>query len=160
LARAIDRKTFAKEAQKLLSYHSCWSVKPDNGQPGMPQADLLARLAEAFPVHKFDAEGARQGALRQLAALQAITDPVRIPEEILAYYRGAHPVDVTLADGPDADAAVLSFSVWPEPESDGVVERALVRFATEEDQRAGCVLLARVADALGWIAEDVTDEVE
>ena len=143
-----------------MSYHSCWAVKPDDGQPGMPLADLLARLAEAFPVHKFDAEGARQGALRYLAALEAITDPVRIPEEILAHYRNAHPVDVVLADGPDADAAVLKFSVWPEPESDGVVTGVLVRFATEEEQRAGCVLLARVAEALGWIAEDVTDEVD
>jgi hypothetical protein len=124
----------------------------------MPIADLLARLAEAFPVHKFDAEGARQSALQRLAALQAITNPVRIPEEILAYYRNAHPVDVVLADGPDADAAVLNFSVWPEPESDGVVARVLVRFATEEDQREAAVLLSRLADVLGWYAEDVTDE--
>ena len=58
----------------------------------MPLADLLARLADAFPVHKFDAEGARQDALRRLAALQAITDPLPMPEEILAYYRDAYPV--------------------------------------------------------------------
>ena len=136
-----------------MSFHSCWSVKPADGQPGMPIADLLARLANAFPVHKLSA-------LQRLAALEAITDPVRIPEEILSYYRDVHPVDVVLADDPDADAAVLNFSVWPEPESDGIVAGVLVHFATEEDQRAGCVLLARVAEALGWIAEDVSDEVE
>ena len=124
----------------------------------MPLTELLARLAEAFPVHKFDAEGGRQNALRQLAALQAITDPVRIPEEILAYYRDAHPVDVVLADGLDADAAMLNFSVWPEPETDGVVARVLVRFATEEHQREAAVLLSRLADVLDWEAEDVTDE--
>jgi hypothetical protein len=124
----------------------------------MPLDDLLARLADAFPVHKFDAEGARQGALRYLAALSAITDPVRIPEEILAYYRDAYPVDVVLADSPGAEEAVLNFTVWPE--RDRSVSRVLVRFATEEHQRAGCVLLARLTEALGWEAEDVSDEVE
>jgi hypothetical protein len=133
-------------------------VKPADGQPGTPPADLLAQLADAFPVHKFDAEGARQGALRRLAALQAITDPLPMPEEILAYYRDAYPVDVVLADGLDAGAPVLNFIVWPEP--DRAVSRVLVRFATEEHQRAGSVLLARVAEALGWMAEDVSDEIE
>lgn len=124
----------------------------------MPLADLLDRLAGAFPVHTFDPEGGRQGALQRLAALQAVTNPVPMPEEVLACYRDAYPVDVVLADGPDAGAAVLNFTVWPEP--DGVVSRVLVRFATEEHQRAGIVLLARVAEALGWMAEDVSDEVE
>jgi hypothetical protein len=141
-----------------VSFHTCWGVKPTDGQPGMPLEDLLARLADAFPVHKFDAEGARQGALRRLAALQAITDPVPIPEEILAYYRDAYPVDVVLADSPDAEEAVLNFTVWPE--RDRSVSRVLVFFATEEHQRAGCVLLARLAEVLGWEAEDVSDEVE
>jgi hypothetical protein len=133
-------------------------VKPADGQPGMPLADLLARLAEAFPVHKFDPESARQGALRQLAALEAITDPVRIPEEILSYYREAYPVDVVLADSPDSEGVVLDFSVWPE--RDRSVSKVLVRFVTEEHQRAACVLLSRMAEVLGWVAEDVIDEVE
>jgi hypothetical protein len=124
----------------------------------MPLADLLARLAGAFPVHTFDPEGGRQGALQRLAALQAVTNPVPMPEEVLAYYRDAYPVDVVLADGPSVGAAVLSFTVWPEP--GGAVSRVLVRFATEEHQRAGGVLLARVAEALGWMTEDVSDEVE
>jgi hypothetical protein len=140
-----------------VSFHTCWSVKPTDGQSGMPLEDLVARLADAFPVHKFDAEGARQGALRYLAALEAITNPVRIPEEILAYYRVAYPVDVVLADSPGAEDAVLSFSIWPE--QDRSVSEVLVRFATEEHQRAGCVLLARLAETLGWEAEDVSDEV-
>jgi len=141
-----------------LSFHICWGVKPTDGQPGMPLADLLARLSASFPVHKFDPESARQGALRRLAALQAITNPVPIPEEILAYYRDAYPVDVVLADSPDADVAVLNFTVWPE--RDRSVSKVLVYFATEEQQRAGCFLLARLADVLGWEAEDVTGEVE
>ena len=124
----------------------------------MPLADFLARLADAFPVHTFDPEGGRQGALQRLAALQAVTNPVPMPEEVLGYYRDAYPVDVVLADGPSAGAAVLSFTVWPEPY--GAVSRVLVRFATEEHQRSGCVLLARVAEALGWEAEDVSDEVD
>jgi hypothetical protein len=82
-----------------------------------------------------------------------------MPEEILAYYRDAYPVDVVLADGPDAEEAVLDFSVWPE--RDRSVSRVLVRFvATAEHQRAGCVLLARLAEVLGWETEDVSDEVE
>jgi hypothetical protein len=124
----------------------------------MSLADLLARLAGAFPTHKFDPQSARQRALERLAALQAVTNPVPIPEEMLAYYRNAYAVDVVLADGPGTGAAVLNFTVWPEP--DGAVSRVLVRFATEEDQRAGRVLLARAAEALEWGAEDVSDEVE
>ena len=141
-----------------MAFRTCWSVKPTDGLPGMPLADLLARLAGAFPFHTFDPDRGRRGALERLAALQAVTNPVSMPEEVLAYYRNAYPVDVVLADGPDAGAAELRFSVWPDP--DGPVSRVLVRFATEEHQRAGTVLLARVAEALGWMAEDVSDEVE
>ena len=46
------------EAGKSMSFHTCWEVRPTGGQPAMPLADLLARLADAFPVHKFDPEGA------------------------------------------------------------------------------------------------------
>jgi hypothetical protein len=81
-----------------------------------------------------------------------------MPEEILAYYRDAYPVDVVLADSPDAEEAALDFTVWPE--RDRSVSRVLVRFATEGHQRAGCVLLARLAEVLGWEAEDVSDEIE
>jgi hypothetical protein len=81
-----------------------------------------------------------------------------MPEEVLAYYRDAYPVHVMLADGLDVGAAMLTFTVWPEP--DGPVSRVLVRFATQEQQQAACVLIARMAEALGWVAEDVTDEIE
>jgi hypothetical protein len=33
-----------------------------------------------------------------------------------------------------------------------------VYFGSEEHQRAAAVLLARLAEVLGWEAEDVTDE--
>jgi hypothetical protein len=66
-------------------------------------------------------------------------------------------VDVTLADGLDAGAAALKSTVWKDP--DGAVSWVLVRFASEE-QQAERVLLTRMAEALGWIAEEVSDEVE
>ena len=157
-ARQVNAVVRRTEAKSALSFHTYWGVKPADGLPGMPLADLLARLAGAFPVHTFDPEGGRRGALERLAALQAVTNPVAMPEEMLAYYRNAYPVDVVLADGPSAGAAVLTFTVWPEP--GGVVSRVLVRFATEGHQRTGFVLLGRVADALGWMTEDVSDEVE
>lgn len=128
----------------------------------MPLADLLARLADAFPVHTFDPEGARQGALRRLAALQAITInsiPVPVPEEIVASYRDAYPVDVVLADSPDAPEAKLKFTIWPEP--DRSVTKVQVVFATDGHYLAGRALLARMVESLGWgEAVDVTDEVE
>jgi hypothetical protein len=147
-----------------MSFHTCWEVRPTGGQPGMPLADLLARLADAFPVHTFDPEGARQAALRRLAALQAITIdsipvPVPVPEEIVASYRDAYPVDVVLAGSPDAGEAVLKFTIWPEP--DRSVTKVQVVFATDGHYRAGCALLARMVESLGWgEAVDVTDEVE
>jgi hypothetical protein len=133
----------------------------------MPLADLLARLADAFPVHKFDPEGARQGALRRLALLKSMTMttasgetiPLPIPEEVVASYRDAYPVAVVLADTPDAEEAVLKFTVWPEP--DRSVTKIQVVFATEGHYRAGSSLLARLVMSLGWgQAVDVTDEVE
>jgi hypothetical protein len=145
-----------------MSFHTCWEVRPTGGRPGMPLADLLARLAAAFPVHTFDPEGGRQGALRRLAALQAITIdsiPVPVPEEIVASYRDAYPVDVVLADSPDAGEAVLKFTIWPEP--DRSVTKVQVVFATDGHYRAGRILLARMVESLGWgEAVDVTDEVE
>ena len=128
----------------------------------MPLADLLARLADAFPVHKFDPEGARQGALRRLAALQSITVdsiPVPVPEEIVAAYRDAYPVDVVLANSPDAGEAVLKFTIWPEP--DRSVTKIQVVFATEGHYLVGRALLDHMVESLGWgEAVDVTDEVE
>jgi hypothetical protein len=125
-------------------------------------ADLLARLADAFPVHTFDPEGARQGALRRLAALQSITIdsiPVPVPEEIVASYRDACPVNVVLADSPDAEEAALKFTIWPEP--DRSVMKVQVVFATDAHYVAGRALLARMVESLGWgEAVDVTDEVE
>jgi hypothetical protein len=137
-----------------MSFHTCWCVKPTDGQPGMPLTEFLARLAEAFPVHQFDAEGARQGALRRLEALQKLSIPV--PEEIVATYRDGQPVDVFLADTDERDPAALRFIVWPE--KDGSVSGVKVYFGSEEHQREAAVLLARLAEVLGWEAEDVTDE--
>lgn len=121
----------------------------------MPLADLLTRLAGAFPVHEFDPESARASALRRLAALQRL--PIPVPEEVLAAYRDASPVEVVLADRAGADEAVLDFTIWPE--RDGSVLGVQVCFATEEDQRVGSVLLVRLASILGWESEDVSDEV-
>ena len=137
-----------------MSFHTCWGVKPTDGQPCLPLAVFLARLAEAFPVHQFDAEGARQGALRRLEALQKLSIPV--PEEVLASYRDAHPVGVSLADKDEEGLAALDFVVWPE--KDGSVSGVKVYFGSEEHQREAAVLLARLAEVLGWEAEDVTDE--
>src|SRR5262245_50074577 len=145
-----------------MTFHSCWEVRPIGGQPGVPLADLLARLAAAFPVHTFDPEGARQGALRRLAALQSLTMdsiPVPVPEEIVASYRDAYPVDVVLANSPDAEDAVLKFTIWPEP--DRSVAKIQVVFATDGHYLAASALLARLVESLGWgDAVDVTDEVE
>ena len=137
-----------------MSFHSCWRLKPTSGQPGMPLTELLAVLAEAFPIHKFDAEGARQGALRRLEALQRL--PVPVPEEIVAVYRDGQPVDVWLANTSQGDRACLDFVVWPE--KDGSVSAVKVYFGSEEHQRAATVLLARLAEELGWESEDVTDD--
>ena len=137
-----------------MSFHSCWRLKPTSGQPGMPLTEFQAVLAEAFPIHKFDAEGARQGALRRLEALQKLSIPV--PEEVLASYRDAHPVGVSLADKDEDGLAALDFVVWSE--KDGSVSGVKVYFGSEEHQREAAVLLARLAEVLGWEAEDVTDE--
>ena len=150
-----------------MSFHTCWEVRPTGGQAGMPLADLLARLADAFPVHKFDPEGARQGALRRLAALQSMTMPTAygetiplpVPKEIVMSYRDACPVAVVLADSPDAREGVLKFTIWPEP--DRSVTKVQVVFATEGHYLVGRALLDRMVESLGWgEAVDVTDEVE
>lgn len=137
-----------------MSFHTCWAVKPTDGQLCMPLTEFLAVLAEAFPIHKFDAEGARQGALRRLEALQKLSIP--LPEEVVASYRDAHPVGVSVADKGGEGLAALDFVVWPE--KDGSVSGVKVYFGSEEHQREAAVLLARLADVLGWEAEDVTDE--
>ncbi len=137
-----------------MSFHTCWGVKPTDGQPCMPLAEFLAQLADAFPVHHFDAEGGRQGAFQRLETLKKLSVPV--PEEVLAAYRDAHPVCVSLADRDEDGLAALKFVVWPE--KDGSVSGVKVYFGSEEHQREAAVLLARLAEALGWEAEDVTDE--
>lgn len=137
-----------------MSFHACWGLKPTDGQPGMPLEDLLARLADAFPVHKFDAEGARQGALRRLEALQRLSIP--IPEEIVAAYRDGQPVAVSLTDTGEEDRAALDFVLWPE--KDGSVSEVKVYFASEEHERKAFALLARLAEVLSWESADITDE--
>jgi len=119
----------------------------------MPLTEFLAVLAEAFPIHKFDAEGARQGALRRLEALQRL--PVPVPEKIVAAYRDGQPVDVLLADTDEQDRGALPFVVWPE--KNGSVSEVKIYFGSEERQRKAAVLLARLAEVLGWESEDVTD---
>ena len=94
--------------------------------------------------------------------MQAITMnsiPVPVPEEIVASYRDACPVNVFLADSPDAGEAVLKFTIWPEP--DRSVTKVQVVFATEGHYLVGRALLDRMVESLGWgEAVDVTDEVE
>ena len=137
-----------------MSFHTCWRLKPTSGRPGMPLTEFLAQSAAAFPIHKFDAEGARQGALRRLEALQRLSVPV--PEEIVAAYRDGQPVDVLLADTDEQDRSALRFVVWPE--KDGSVSGVKVYFGSEEHQRKAVALLDRLAEVLGWESEDVTDE--
>jgi hypothetical protein len=120
----------------------------------MPLTEFRVQLAAAFPIHKFDAAEARQGALRRLEALQRL--PVPVPEEIVAAYRDGQPVAVSLADKGDGGRAALDFVVWPE--KDGSVSEVKVYFGSEEHQREAFALLARVAEALGWEPEDITDE--
>ncbi|MGL6073852.1 MAG: hypothetical protein ACRC8S_06790 [Fimbriiglobus sp.] len=142
-----------------MSFDTCWEVRPPAGQPGMPLDDLLARLAVSFPVHTFDHEIARQGALKRLAALQALSDsiPIPVPEAILAEYRDAYPVDVVLADSPDASEAILKFRIWPEP--DRSVAKIHVVFATEDHYLAGRNLLDHMVESLEWAEPvDITDE--
>lgn len=139
-----------------MSFHTCWEVTPAEGDPGLLLDDLLARLAEAFPVHQFDSEGARQSALRRLAAMESLSLSSPVPEELLAQYRDAYPVHVILVDGDNEDAN-LDFTIWPE--KDNSVKAIQVCFATEEHQRAAGYLLTRLAECLGWETLDVSDEV-
>jgi hypothetical protein len=150
----LERSEHLFAGEHSVSFHSCWGVKPADGQLRMPLEEFQARLAGAFPVHKFDAEAGRQGALRRLEALQKLSVPV--PEEVLAAYRDAHPVCVSLADKSEQGRAALDFVVWPE--KDGSVSGVKVYFGSEERERESAVLLSRLAEALGWEAEDVTDE--
>jgi hypothetical protein len=129
-------------------------LKPTSGRPGLPLTEFRAQVAAAFPVHRFDAEGARQGALRRLEALQRL--PVPVPEEIVAAYRDGQPVAVSLADPGAGNRAALDFVVWPE--RDESVAEVKVYFGSEEHQREAFALLARLAAVLSWESEDVTDK--
>jgi hypothetical protein len=120
----------------------------------MPPTEFQARLAGAFPHPKFDAEGARQGALRRLEAIQRLSIPV--PDEIAAAYRDGQPVAVSLADTEEQDRIALDFVVWPE--KDGSVSQVKVYFRSEEHQSEAFALLTRLAEVLGWESEDVTAE--
>lgn len=137
-----------------MSFHTCWRLKPASGRRAMPLTEFLARLAAAFPIHEFDAERARQGALRRLEALQRL--PVPVPEELVAAYRDGRPVAVSLADMDEEGRAALDFVVWPE--KDGAVSEVKVYFGSEEHQGKAFALLARLSEVLGWESEDVTDQ--
>jgi hypothetical protein len=80
-------------------------VQAEPGTPGLPTSDRLHRLAIAFPVHEFDADGARADAARRLTALINLG----APEAILAGDRDAQPVRVTLADAPGARPLMAYF---------------------------------------------------
>jgi hypothetical protein len=133
-----------------MSFHTCWILEAPPDAPGVPVSDLLDRLAVAFPVHEFDADGARAEAAKRLAALTA----VGAPEPILAGYRDARPVRVVLADGPGA-RHVLDFTVWPD--AAGSVSGIQVSFATAAHQDACYPALVRVAEVTGWELEEDTE---
>jgi hypothetical protein len=135
-----------------LSFHTCWDIVPPEGKTGLLLADVLARMAMMFQVHRFDAEVARQSSLRRLAALESLG----APEQVLASYRDARPVAVVLADTPD-DEFSLDFTIWPD--ADGSVTGIQVAFGTPEHQAACAVSLSLLAGILGWEAVDVSDEV-
>lgn len=134
-----------------MSFYSGWEARPADGC-GIPVDQFVASLTAAFPFHVFDPESARQSALNRLAALQTLPFPV--PEEVLASYRDARPVDVQLGDDPSS-GVVLDFTVWPD--ADGTVAAAEVYFANAADQQSAWDLLTRFAGCLGWELVDVTD---
>ena len=79
-----------------MSFHSSWAIEPPDGEPYLPIAEALERLAVAFPIHEFDSVAGRDDAERRLKVLIA----VKAPEAILQSYRGEPPVRVRLADAP------------------------------------------------------------
>lgn len=139
-----------------MSFHTCWDVKAPEDTPGVPVPEVLNRLAMAFPVHSFDAEGAMANLTKQVAAMESLG----IPEEILAWYRNARPVLVTLSDTPDAPF-MLKFTVAPDPalgpDPAGPVRSFLASFATAAHQDACFPLLVRVAEVLGWVLKENTE---
>src|SRR5262245_26235122 len=139
-----------------MSFHTCWEVKAPADAPGVPAPEMLDRLAMAFPVHSFDADGAMADVARQIAAMASLG----IPEEILAWYRNARPVLVVLSDAPDAPF-VLKFTVAPDPalgpDPAGPVRGILASFATPAHQEACFPLLVRVAEVMGWVLEENTE---
>ena len=128
-----------------MSFHTCWDVKAPGDTPGVPVPEMLERLALAFPVHSFDADGAMADMAKQIAAMESLG----FPEEILGWYRNARPVLVVLSDAPDAPF-VLKFTVAPDPalgpDPAGPVRSVLASFATPAHQEACFPLLVRVAE--------------
>jgi hypothetical protein len=133
-----------------MSFHTCWNAQAEADDPGIPASDLLDRLAIVFPVHEFDAEGARADAAKRLTCLTALG----LPEEMLSLYRDARPVRVRLADDPRAPFA-LDFTIWPTKE--GLVKGVQVSFATAQHEDACYPLLLRMTDLLGWGLEEDTE---
>ena len=72
---------FVRRRVRQMSFHTCWDVKAPEDTPGVPVPEVLNRLAMAFPVHSFDAEGAIANLTKQVAAMESLG----IPEEILAW---------------------------------------------------------------------------
>ena len=139
-----------------MSFHTCWDVKAPVDSPGVPVPEMLGRLAVAFPVHSFDAEGAMADVAKQIAAMESLD----FPEEIVGRYRNARPVLVVLSDSPDAPF-VLKFTVAPDPalgpDPAGPVRSILASFATPAHQEACFPLLVRVAEVMGWVLEENTE---
>lgn len=128
-----------------MSFHSCWLLKPKPDAAFLSQADVLDRLAVAFPVHEFDPEAGRAGAARRLAALEKLG----APEAILQSYRGDPPVRCRIAETADTPY-VLDFDIWPDQE-------IMVVFATEPHFTACFFLLDDMAEILGYELEEDTE---
>jgi len=128
-----------------MSFHSCWLLKPKSDAPFLAQEDVLDRLAVAFPVHEFDAEGARAGAAKRLELLEKLG----APEAILNSYRGDPPVGCRIAEAPNASYC-LEFFVWPD-------QSIMVVFATEVHCKACFFLLDDMAEILGYELEEDTE---
>jgi hypothetical protein len=128
-----------------MSFHSCWVLKPKPGEPFLAQAEVLDRLAVAFPVHEFDAEGARAAAAKRLEILEKLG----APEVILDSYRGAPPVGCRIAEAADARFS-LQFAVWPD-------QAIMVSFANELHFKACFFLLDDMAELLGYELEEDTE---
>jgi hypothetical protein len=120
-------------------------LKPRPGEPFLPQAEVLDRLAVGFAVHEFDAEGARAGAARR----REILEKLGAPEVILNSYRGAPPVGCRIAEAADAKFS-LEFNVWPD-------QAIMVSFANEPHFQSCFFLLDDMAELLGYELEEDTE---